>query len=302
LTLSHLLSVFAFSVALVPTIANAQAMPGMVMPSVAPSAAPTPRMPIAAPATSDVPIGSMAPVIATPAPSATVPVVPRVAHPGWPRAVDDSPKFTYLLADLLEYQTNANGTTGIRFDALGWTGGDVNRIWFKTEGFASAVPRQREGEVSLLYGKLVKPFYDLQVGVRYVPGLGTKAPRTYAVVGYQGLAPYNFDVEPSLFISQSGKISARFTGSYDVPFSQRLILQPRLETNIALQSDAPAGIGSGIENVEFGVRLRYEIRRELAPYVGIEWLQKFGQTHVFALRDGPDRRQFPLVAGLRIWF
>ncbi len=251
------------------------AMPGMSMPSAAPPTAGTPQ---------------------------PVPVIPYPLRNGWPSPVDDNPKFTYVLADQLEYRTAVNGSTGTRFDGFGWSGGDVKRIWFKTEGFASSTPRAREAEASLLYGRLVKPFYDFQAGVRFVPGLGTKPSRSYAVVGYQGLAPYNFDVEPSLFISQSGRLSGRFTGSYDVPLTQKLILQPRLETNLALQSDRAVGIGSGLNDIDFALRLRYEFRREFAPYVGVGWLQKFGQTHSFALREGPDRPQFPIVAGLRIWF
>jgi copper resistance protein B len=256
---------------LVPAAVGAQQMPGMTMPS--PTAAPT----------------------------AEVPIVPRPSHSGWPRPVEDNPQFTYVLADQLEYRT-VNGASGVRFDGLGWSGGDIKRLWFKTEGFASSASRAREAEASLLYGRLVKPFYDFQAGVRFVPGLGIKPSRTYAVVGYQGLAPYNFDVEPSLFISESGKISARFSGSYDIPFTQRLILQPHIETNLALQNDEAVGIGSGLNDIDFGLRLRYEIRREFSPYIGVTWLQKFGQTHALALREGVDRAQFPIFAGIRIWF
>jgi len=218
--------------------------------------------------------------------------------------VEDNPRFSYLLLDQLEYRTSSRGgASGERFDVMGWTGGDIKRLWLKTEGFAPpGSPVGREGEVSLLYGRLIKPFFDFQAGVRYVPGLGTKPPRTYAVIGLQGLAPYNFDIEPSLFISQSGRLSARFTGSYDVPLTQRLFLQPRLETNLAVQQDPAVGIGSGLNDIDFGLRLRYEIRREFAPYIGVDWLQKFGQTHAFALREDPDRAQYPIVAGLRIWF
>ncbi len=258
-------------------------------------------MPIASPMSMPM-SGSPAPALSAP-PIVPVPVVPNPLRPGWHSPVDDNPRFSYLLFDQLEHRTTNTGSTGTRFDAFGWSGGDIARLWFKTEGFApSGTARDREAEASLLYGKLVKPFYDFQAGVRFVPGLGTKPSRTYAVVGYQGLAPYNFDLEPSVFISQSGRISARFTGSYDIPFSQRLFLQPRLETNVALQNDPAAAIGSGVNDIDLGLRLRYEIRREFAPYVGINWLQKFGQTHAFALREGPDRAQFPVLFGVRAWF
>jgi copper resistance protein B len=303
--------VVLLATALIPTIANAQSMPGMAMPKASPKPSPvaTPRsqdtpMPgMAVPTTSPSPVQTMPGMeMPSPSPVPTVPTVRLPRKPGWPSPVDDNPQFSYFIADILEFSSAGSGASGTRFDAYGWTGGDINRIWFKTEGFASSNPHTRDVEVSLLSGRLVKPFFDFQAGVRFVPGLGTKPSRTYAVVGYQGLAPYNFDIEPSLFVSQSGKVSARFTGSYDIPFTQRLILQPRLETNLAFQNDGPVGIGAGLNDVDFGLRLRYEIRREFAPYVGVAWQQKFGQTHVYALRDGPDRARFPVVAGLRVWF
>lgn len=310
-----------FTVFLPAVTVNAQSMPGMTMPMPMPTTTPAaavspmparpapmsstmPSMAMPAASASPVPRMQDMPGMTMPSPAATaaVPTVPLPTHPGWPSPIDDNPQLTYFIADILEYSSAGNGASGTRFDAYAWTGGDINRIWFKTEGFASSNPDARDAEVSVLSGRLVKPFFDFQAGVRFVPGLGTKPSRTYAVVGYQGLAPYNFDIEPSLFISQSGKVSARFTGSYDIPFTQRLILQPRLETNLALQNDAAVGIGAGLNDVDFGLRLRYEIRRELAPYIGIAWQQKFGQTHIYALRDGADQARFPLLAGLRFWF
>lgn len=275
-----------------PVAAGADPMT-MPMPSHAPTNAPAPS---ATPMSMPMPAQSAAPI-------SPVPVVPNPLRPGWHSPVDDNPRFSYFLFDQLEYRSIGSGSAGTRFDGMGWSGGDVKRLWLKTEGFlSSGTARDREAEASVLYGKLIKPFYDFQAGVRFVPGLGTKPSRTYAVVGYQGLAPYNFDVEPSLFISQSGKLSARFTGSYDIPFSQRLFLQPRVETNVALQPDRAVGIGSGVNDIDLGLRLRYEFRREFAPYVGVTWQQKFGQTHVFAQREGPDQATFPIVAGVRVWF
>jgi copper resistance protein B len=277
-TLARYLSTTAiFCALLAPTGVDAEQMPGMIMSTPMPKAT-------------------------SPISTTEIPVVRRPLHPGWPSPIEDNPQFTYALADQLEYRSATNGAPGIKFDGFGWSGGDIKRLWFKTEGFASSTSRAREGEISLLYGRLVKPFYDFQAGLRFVPSLGIKPSRTYAVVGYQGLAPYNFDVEPSLFVSQNGKISARFTTSYDVLFTQRLILQPRLETNLALQKDEAVGIGSGINDIDLGLRLRYEFRREFAPYIGIAWVQKFGQAHAFALREGTDHVQLPILAGIHVWF
>jgi copper resistance protein B len=300
------LTAAAFAAAIVPAAVGAQSMP---MPMASPTPASTATM---------MPMPGMSPSMpmrngtSTPMPAATtmpstkqgsaVPVVPNPSGPGWPSPVEDNPHFSYLLIDQLEEQSLKGGVTGTRWDATGWTGGDVNRLWFKTEGFSSFSPQYRSAEASVLYGKLIKPFYDFQAGIRFVPGLGLMPSRTYAVIGLQGLAPYNFDVEPSLFISQNGKVSARFTGSYDIPLTQKLILQPWLETNLAFQQDQAVGIGSGLNDINLALRLRYEIRREFAPYIGISWQQRFGQTHAFALRQGPDPVQFPIVAGVRIWF
>jgi len=118
----------------------------------------------------------------------------------------------------------------------------------------------------------------------------------------QGLAPYNFDVEPSLFISQSGRLSGRFTGSYDVRLTQKLFLQPRIESNFALQSDGAVGIGSGVNDIDFALRLRYEIRRELAPYVGVAYEGKFGQSASFARQEGETSQGVQFVFGIRSWF
>lgn len=294
----------AFVAAIVPTAVSAQSMPSATAtPASSATMMPMPSMPSNMP----MPSGTSMPTPAATAVPSTkqsnaVPIVPNPSGPGWPTPVEDNPHFSYLLIDQLEQQSLKGGVTGTRWDATGWTGGDVNRLWFKTEGFASSSAQDRQAEASVLYGKLIKPFYDFQAGIRFVPGLGLMPSRTYAVVGLQGLAPFNFDVEPSLFISQSGKISARFTGSYDIPLTQRLILQPWLETNLAFQQDQAVGIGSGLNDINLAIRLRYEIRREFAPYIGISWQQKFGQTHAFALRQGPDPVQFPIVAGVRIKF
>jgi copper resistance protein B len=301
----------ALALMLIPISAKAQSTPmpmnmpmSMPMPSSSPSSAPAPTAtPMSKPMgmPMNMPMSSSASTPASSQPS-RVPVVPNPLRPGWPSPIEENPRFSYLLIDQLEYQ-NMGNASGTRWDALGWTGGDTTRLWFKSEGFAASdSPRDTDAEASLLYGKLVSPYYDALAGVRVVPGFGLKPGRTYAVIGLQGLAPYNFDVEPSLFISQSGKISARITGEFNVPLTQRLTLQPRLETNLAVQPDQAVDIGAGLNNIDLGLRLRYEIKREVAPYIGVSWMQNFGQTHVFMLRYGPDKAQFPVVAGVRLWF
>ena len=127
---------------------------------------------------------------------------------------------------------------------------------------------------------MIAPFWDVQFGVRHDLkfGPGPNLNRTYAVVGLQGLAPYWFEVEPALFVSEKGDVSARFQGTYDLLFTQRLIAQGRFETSAALQDDPEFDIGSGFNNVGVGIRLRYEITREFAPYVGVSWKRSLGNT------------------------
>ena len=235
--------------------------------------------------------------------AAQIPNLP--SRKGWPSPVTDEEPYSYLLFDLLEHRWNNNGANTLRWDVVGWRGGDYNRFWFKSEGrntFSSAGGGY--GEVQALYGRLIAPYTDLQVGIRYDQYWGRQRGkgRAFLALGVQTLVPYRFDIEPMLYISQNGDISARFTGTYDSYITQRLILQPRIETKISVQSRQSFGEGSGLNEIEFGLRLRYEIRREFAPYIGVNWEQTFGQTASFARRAGEPTAQLSLIAGIRAWF
>ena len=199
----------------------------------------------------------------------STPTLPNLAdRSSWPSPVDDTAMYSFVLFDLLEYQRTSD-LDALRWDMLGWLGGDYNRFWFKSEGRKVFTSRESsEVEAQALYGRLIAPFFDVQVGLRYDQRLqrGANRTRVYAVIGLQGLAPYWFDIEPTLFISNKGKVSARLTATYDVLLSQRLVLQPRLEINAAFQKDEAIGIAAGLNDVELGGRLRYEIRRVRAVY------------------------------------
>lgn len=227
--------------------------------------------------------------------------LPNLSDAGWPEPVADSAAFGYLLFDNAEFQ-RAAGPNAFRWDVLGWRGGDVNRFWFKSEGRVTTDSREgSEYEAQALYGRLISPFFDLQGGLRFDQRLrqGSSPARVYAVVSLQGLSPYRFELEPALFVSHKGQVSARLTATHDWLFTQRLILQPRLETNLAVQSDEEIGIGAGWNDLELGARIRYELRRELAPYLGLSWKESFGATHALTTREGGDPSHFVFVAGLR---
>jgi copper resistance protein B len=210
---------------------------------------------------------------------------------------------TMLLSEVLEYSP-AVVDGSIDYDLAGWTGGAVHRLWAKVDGGTSTRGGGTHGEYQLLYGRLVSPWWDAQIGVRVdrQDENGASATRAGAVVGLQGLAPGWFEVEPSLFVASDGNVSFDLTASYDLFLSQRLVLQSRLESAVSLRDDTDFGIGSGLVNTSLGVRTRFEIRREFAPYVGVVWDATHGRTARFARQAGAATEESRLVGGLRLWW
>lgn len=206
----------------------------------------------------------------------------------------------FVLADRFEYQSN-DGSPALLFDGQGWWGTDRNKLWVKSEiEYDFNADRFEEAELQALWSRPVSRYFDFQAGVRRDFQQG--ATRTFGVVGVQGLAPYWFELDTAIFISGDGDISARVEAEYDLLITQRLIIQPRTELNFAVQSVPDAGVGGGLSTAEVGLRLRYEIRRQFAPYIGVNWVRSVGETADFARADGDDVGPVSLVAGLRLWF
>jgi len=203
------------------------------------------------------------------------------------------------MIDTLEVRPD-KGPDGYAWEGEFRYGGDVDRLVLKTEGEGEFGEHLEQAEVQALYSRAIGPYFDLQAGVRQ--DLQPRPRRTYATAGFEGLAPYWFEVEGALFLSNRGDLSARFEGSYDLRFTQRLILEPRVELNLAAQDVPELGIGSGLGSAEMGLRLRYEVRREFAPYVGVHYERKFGDTADFARAEGEGRDDLRVVAGVRAWF
>lgn len=227
-----------------------------------------------------------------------------VAAKDFPKPIEDNPVIYFLLFDQLEYRVN-EGTDTFHWDIQGWIGGDYNRIWVKTEGDQRLEDDHGgEAEVQLLYSRLITSYFDFQAGLRHdeIYGDGPEKSRTFGVVGIEGLGLYWFELELALFVSEDGDVSARFSGEYDLPITQRLVLQPRLETEVAVQEVEDFGVGEGFNDIELGLRLRYEIRREFAPYIGISWERKLGETADIAERVGDEVDNFAVVFGVRLWF
>ena len=197
------------------------------------------------------------------------------------------------------------GREGYSFDAQAWYGGDVNKLWIKTEGEGTFGEAFEDAEVQALWSRAIDPWFDAQLGLRQDFQAGPD--RTYLVAGIQGLAPYWFEVEGTAFLSNKGDVTARFEGEYDLRLTQALILQPRVEIDLALQDVPELGIGSGLSTAELGARLRYQILpssgpAEISPYLGIQYERAFGDTARFRRLADEDVGGWSVLLGLRTWF
>ena len=203
-----------------------------------------------------------------------------------------------VMANILEYAT-IDDDSGYRWDLEAWYGGDTHRFVFKAEGEGVGGDGPQLAEVQALYSRAIGPYTDLQAGVRYDYEPDGRA---YATVSVESLLPYWVELEAAAFLSDRGDAFGRLEASHDLRLTQRFILQPRVELELAAQDVRESGIGSGISSAELGLRLRYDVRREFAPYIGVnfEWL--FGQTADFARAAGEDEEETGFVIGLRAWF
>lgn len=202
-----------------------------------------------------------------------------------------------LMANIAEYQAGSGG--GYRWDVEGWWGGDLNRLVVKTEGEGSG-DGVEQAEIQALYSRAVGRYTDLQFGVRH--DLEPGPSKTYAVVGFEMLAPYWVEAEGALFLSEDGDLRARLEGSWDLRLTQRLVLQSQAEIGLSAQEIPEIGIGPGATGVELGLRLRYEVRREFAPYIGVSWERDLGATADLTRAMGEDVQNTRFVVGLRAWF
>jgi len=213
-------------------------------------------------------------------------------------SVHDSAIHSMLLINQLEWQ-GADDGSALNWDIKGWAGGDIDRLWLRSEGERSA-GRTDSAEAQVLWGHAISPWWDLVGGVRqdFKPGHS----QSWAAFGIQGMALYNFEAEATLFVGESGRTAARLEGDYDILLTNRLILQPTAELNFYAQNDPQRRVGSGLAESELGLRLRYEVRREFAPYVGVSWNRTYGQTAQYARAEDEDVSQLRWLVGVRLWF
>jgi copper resistance protein B len=213
--------------------------------------------------------------------------------------VMDHDVFAHAVLDEFEGRIGG-GENGFRWEGQAWIGGDYNKLWLKSEGFALGRGGVDDGRLEVLYDRAISAYLDLQAGLRMDLDSGTG--RTWAALGIQGQAPQFFDYEVTAYLSDRGHAAARLAVSYDLLITQRLILEPVIELNFYSQADPGRHVGSGLSDIDTGLRLRYEISRKFAPYVGIAYAGKVGQTARMANAAGESAGALQFVFGVRSWF
>ena len=206
--------------------------------------------------------------------------------------------YSMVMADRLEYRAHKGGDSYL-WDVQGWYGGDIDRLWIKSEGEGAFGEKPEDAEVQALWSHAIGAWFDLQAGVRQ----DFAGPdRTHAVIGIQGLAPYKFELDAAAFVSNKGDVTARIEAELDQRITQRLVLQPRGEITLSAQDIPELGVGSGLDKAELGIRLRYEVAREFAPYIGVEREWRVGGSADYARMRGERAAATSFVAGIRAWF
>ncbi len=213
-------------------------------------------------------------------------------------ATQDDPILFKVMIDQLEYRDGDDGDPWV-WEADVWVGRDLHKLWIKTEG-EHVDSETEEAEGQLLYSRAIAPYWDVQAGWRHESR--PRPNRDWFALSLKGLAPYFFEIDASLFVGEEGRSALRLQGEYELMFTQRLVLVPEIELNLFGKDDPERGIGSGLSDIELGLRLRYEFRREFAPYIGVNWEKVFGDTADFVREEGASTSDVQFVVGIRAWF
>ena len=219
----------------------------------------------------------------------------RAADDGTVHPTHDAPLFHKVTTEL-DYSSKDEGL--FTWDVEGWIGGDVERVWLRTEG-EGADREVESAEAQLYYGWNVAEFWDALIGLRHD---FEPESETYAAASVVGLMPHFFETEASLFVSLEGDVSLRIEQSFDLLITQQLIAEPHLEANLFAQDVPEQNVGAGLSDLELGLQLRYEIVRKFAPYVDFVWERKLGETANLTRAAGDDPDAFTARLGVRFWF
>lgn len=205
---------------------------------------------------------------------------------------------SHLLFDKLGVAYDRNEQTSLQWDGQFWIGRDLNKLWIKSEG--DRLNGSTDAKIEAFWSHTISPFWDLQLGARRDFGAGPK--RNWAAFGVQGVAPYGIETEITGYVGGSGRTALALKAEYDLLLTQRLIFTPEIEASLHGKNDEARGVGSGLSDASLSLRLRYEVTREFAPYVGVSFGRKFGKTASYASEAGESRSERAILAGVRIWF
>jgi len=211
--------------------------------------------------------------------------------------IDDEHVWFHAMTNQLEGRFGSGNA--FHWDTEAWAGTDTDRVWLKSEGQLNDKGEAEEGRYELLYDRPIASFFDMQTGLRTDADTGKG--RTWAALGVEGLAPLFFHVGATGYVSSAGRLAARLEGSYDLLLTQQLILQPQLELNFYSKPDPGRSLGAGLADIDTGLRLRYELSRKFAPYIGLSYESKFGGTARLARLAGEPRSELHFSFGLRTW-
>jgi copper resistance protein B len=210
--------------------------------------------------------------------------------------MDDRKRFGKVMLDRLEWRDT--DPSSAEWEAAAWYGGDFDKLWAETEG--EHVDGKIDARVEVAWDHIISAWWSTRLGLR--SDVGDEPARSWVAFGIAGLAPGFVELEAMAYVGDGGRTALRLATEYDLLLTQRLVLQPALEINAYGEDDPERLIGAGFSDLELGLRLRYEIRRELAPYLGVNWSKRFGDSADFARAAGEDPDEISFVAGLRAWF
>lgn len=221
------------------------------------------------------------------------------AFPTLHKHMEHAPEFNWFVGINRVEAWDADEVRGEAWEASAWLGTDLNRLWLRSEG-ERVGGHTESADLEVLYGRSVSAWWDVVGGVRQETRPGPSS--TWAAFGVQGLAPYKFEVQATAYVGDGGRVEANVEAEYELLLANRLILQPVVELDVAAKDDVERGVGSGLSKAEAGLRLRYEITRQFAPYVGVVHERAFGRTADLREADGEHVSDTRFVAGVRMWF
>ncbi|MCW8928815.1 MAG: copper resistance protein B [Gammaproteobacteria bacterium] len=212
--------------------------------------------------------------------------------------MEDDPVVAKFMIDQFETRMT-DGDDPLVLEAQGWIGKDLNKFWYKIDS-EWVDGDNEELELQALYSRAISPYWDFQIGWRHDEK--PRPTRDWLAVGIEGLAPYWFEVNAALFLGESGQSNFRFEAEYEWMFTQKVVLSPEFEINFHAKNDKETGTGSGLSDTQLGLRLRYEFKREFAPYIGVNWNKKYGNTKDYAKEEGEEDDDVQFVLGIKAWF